>query len=109
MYQLYNPRPMGSYSHWTPYDDDYEHPAVDSDMSIGQAYPTEEAKPILDWKYSNLVATKDGDNLDYDDQANHSEISGSSFIMPTSDALSDITSYESFSAALSKAPSFSSD
>ncbi|KAF3073615.1 hypothetical protein CFAM422_004217 [Trichoderma lentiforme] len=48
MYQLYSLRPMGNYSHWTPYDDDYEHPAVDSDMSIGQAYPTDEATPILD-------------------------------------------------------------
>lgn len=78
-------------------------------MSIGQAYPTDEATPILDWKYSDLVPTEDGDYLDYDDQANQSKISGSSFIMPTSDALSDISSYESFSGALSKAPSFSSD
>ncbi|KAL6829128.1 hypothetical protein J3E69DRAFT_364755 [Trichoderma sp. SZMC 28015] len=60
MSQLYSLRPMGNYGHWTPYDDEYEHPAVDSDMSIGQAYPTDEATPILNWKYSNLVPTEDG-------------------------------------------------
>ncbi|KAM6483403.1 hypothetical protein HDV62DRAFT_389607 [Trichoderma sp. SZMC 28011] len=107
MYQLYSLRPMDG--HWTPYDDGYEHPAVDSDMFIGQAYPTDEVTPILDWKYSHLVPTEHGDYLDYDDQADHSKMSGSSFIMPTSGALSDISSYESFSAALSKALAFSSD
>ncbi|CAK7206001.1 hypothetical protein SEUCBS139899_008784 [Sporothrix eucalyptigena] len=75
---------------------------LDSEMgSIGQAYTTDEAIPILDLRYSNGVPS----NL----EGNARRLSGSSFTMSTTGGLSDMPSYEDFSAALSDAPSFSSD
>lgn len=78
-------------------------------MSIGQAYTTDEAIPVLDLKYSNMAPTQDSDPLNFDSQMNNRRMSGSSFTMSTSGALSDMPSYEDFSAALSEAPSFNSD
>ncbi|KAL1904464.1 hypothetical protein Sste5344_009811 [Sporothrix stenoceras] len=85
-----------------PLDDslDLQH-LVDSDMSIGQAYTTDEAIPILDLRFSNTSGGNGG--------GGNRRLSGSSFTMSTTGGLSDMPSYEDFSAALSDAPSFSSD
>ncbi|TPX17344.1 uncharacterized protein E0L32_012199 [Thyridium curvatum] len=81
---------------------------IDTDISgIGQAYTTDEAIPILDLRYSG--PPMEGDALNFDAGLNPRRMSGSSFTMSTSGGLSDMPSYEDFSAALSDAPSFSSD
>ncbi len=94
---------------WTqkPCDDSLEL-QLDSDMNIGQAYTTDEAIPILDLRYSS-GAPMDGDTLNFEGGLNPRRLSGSSFTMSTTGGLSDMPSYEDFSAALSDAPSFSSD
>jgi hypothetical protein len=94
---------------WTqkPCEDSFDIHGLDSDMNIGQAYTTDEAIPILDLRYSGHHP--DGDSLNFDGGINARRMSGSSFTMSTSGALSDMPSYEDFSAALSEAPSFSSD
>ena len=79
-------------------------PHLDSDMPIGQAYTTDEAIPILDLKYNSA---REGEPLQFGIQSRR--MSGSSFTMSTSGALSDIPSCDDFSTALSEAPSFSSD
>lgn len=72
---------------------------------IGQAYTTDEAIPVLDLRYQQ----QDNEPFNFDCGPNPRRMSGSSFTMSTSGALSDMPSYEDFSAALSEAPSFSSD
>lgn len=82
---------------------------LDSEMNIGQAYTTDEAIPIIDLRYTSGVAM-DGEPLQLDGTGlNPRRLSGSSFTMSTSGGLSDMPSYEDFSAALSDAPSFTSD
>jgi hypothetical protein len=85
-------------------DNDYGMPQLDSELPIGQAYTTDEAIPILDLKYNEA---REGEHLQFGLQSRR--MSGSSFTMSTSGALSDIPSCDDFSAALSEAPSFSSD
>jgi hypothetical protein len=51
----------------------------------------------------------DSDRLSLDQSRSSRRMSGSSFTMSTTGALSDMPSYEDFSTALSEAPSFSSD
>ena len=91
-----------------PCEENFDIHGLDPDMSIGQAYTTDEAIPILDLRYPPGMPT-DQDTLAYDGGINNRRMSGSSFTMSTSGALSDMPSYEDFSAALSEAPSFSSD
>ncbi|KAK3322320.1 hypothetical protein B0H66DRAFT_198661 [Apodospora peruviana] len=91
-----------------PCDDSLELHALDSEMNIGQAYTTDEAIPILDLRYPG--PPMDGDSMNFDGSGlNQRRMSGSSFTMSTSGGLSDMQSYEDFSAALSDAPSFTSD
>ena len=90
-----------------PCDESLEMHALDAEMNIGQAYTTDEAIPILDLRYPG--APLDNDTLGFDGGLNPRRMSGSSFTMSTSGGLSDMPSYEDFSAALSDAPSFSSD
>jgi len=80
---------------------------IDTEMNIGQAYTTDEAIPILDLRYSG--PPMDNDSMHFDGSLNPRRMSGSSFTMSTSGGLSDMPSYEDFSAALSDAPSFTSD
>ena len=91
-----------------PCDDNLEIHGLDGEMNIGQAYTTDEAIPILDLRYSGPPV--DADSLTFDSSSlNPRRMSGSSFTMSTSGGLSDMPSYEDFSAALSDAPSFASD
>lgn len=75
---------------------------------MGQAYTTDEAVPILDLRYPGPGGL-DSDPLGLDTPYNQRRMSGSSFTLSTTGALSEMPSYEDFSTALSEAPSFSSD
>jgi len=81
--------------------------SLDTDMNMGQAYTTDEAVPILDLRYSGTGM--DSDRLSLEQPFNSRRLSGSSFTMSTTGALSEMPSYEDFSTTLSEAPSFSSD
>ncbi|KAL2164534.1 hypothetical protein VTH06DRAFT_3750 [Thermothelomyces fergusii] len=87
-------------------DGNFEMSGLEADM-IGQAYTTDEAIPILDLRSFGPPS------MDDDSRAlegtNPRRMSGSSFAMSTTGGLSEITSYEEFSAALSDAPSLSSE
>ncbi|KAF4827666.1 Meiotic expression up-regulated protein 26 [Colletotrichum tropicale] len=87
-----------------PCEDNFEFHGLDTEM-IGQAYTTDEAIPVLDLRYGQQTDSE----FNFDCGPNPRRMSGSSFTMSTSGALSDMPSYEDFSAALSEAPSFSSD
>ncbi|KAF2970303.1 hypothetical protein GQX73_g3284 [Xylaria multiplex] len=89
-----------------PCEDSLEVHHLDTDMAIGQAFTTDEAIPILDLRYSNSQV--DNEPLNFESGLKPRRMSGSSFTMSTT-GLSDMPSYEDFSAALSEAPSFSSD
>ncbi|KAI0535216.1 hypothetical protein GGR58DRAFT_480017 [Xylaria digitata] len=89
-----------------PCEDSLEVHHLDTDMTIGQAFTTDEAIPILDLRYSNSQV--DNETLNFESGLKPRRMSGSSFTMSTT-GLSDMPSYEDFSAALSEAPSFSSD
>lgn len=93
-----------------PCEDNLDLQNLDPEMQIGQAYTTDEAIPILDLRYPAATMENDG-SLHFESMSqNPRRMSGSSFTMSTSGALSEMTSYEDFSAALSEAPSnFSSD
>ncbi len=88
-----------------PCDPSLEMPSFDTDM-IGQAYTTDEAIPILDLRSSG--PPMDGDSMPFEGM-NPRRMSGSSFTVSTSGGLSEMTSYEDFSTALSDAPSLTSD
>ncbi|KAF3769846.1 hypothetical protein M406DRAFT_247517, partial [Cryphonectria parasitica EP155] len=90
-----------------PIEDSLEMHGIDAEMAIGQAYTTDEAIPILDLRYSGHPV--EGESLSLENGVNPRRMSGSSFTMSTSGGLSDMTSYEDFSAALSDAHSFTSD
>ncbi|KAM7192686.1 meiotic expression up-regulated protein 26 [Naviculisporaceae sp. PSN 640] len=110
VHQDYYPATTMESNTWVqkPCDDSLELHGLDSDMNIGQAYTTDEAIPILDLRYSGQPM--DGESMPFDGSAlNQRRMSGSSFTMSTSGGLSDMPSYEDFSAALSDAPSFTSD
>ena len=77
---------------------------LDNDIAIGQAFTTDEAIPILDLRYSNSQI--DNETLNFESALKPRRMSGSSFTMSTT-GLSDMPSYDDFSAALSEAPSFS--
>jgi len=79
---------------------------LDTDMHMGQPYTTDEAVQILDLRYAG--PGPEGDRLSLDQYASR-RLSGSSFTLSTTGALSEMQSYEDFSAALSEAPSFSSE
>ncbi|GAP89356.1 putative conserved fungal protein [Rosellinia necatrix] len=89
-----------------PCDDSLEVHHLDGDMTIGQAFTTDEAIPILDLRFSNSQV--DNETLNFESTLQPRRMSGSSFTMSTA-GLSDMPSYDDFSGALSEAPSFSSD
>jgi hypothetical protein len=80
---------------------------LDTEMGMGQAYTTDESVPILDLRYS--APGTDNDSLTFENPYAARRMSGSSFTLSTTGALSEMPSYEDFSASLSEAPSFSSD
>ncbi|KAF4985705.1 hypothetical protein FDECE_16380 [Fusarium decemcellulare] len=90
-------------------EDHFDLHGMDHDMNMGMShtFTPDEAIPVLDLKYQGAVM--DEDLMAMDDASNPRRMSGSSFSMSTSGALSDIPSYDDFSTALSEAPSFSSD
>ncbi|RYC58081.1 hypothetical protein CHU98_g8121 [Xylaria longipes] len=89
-----------------PCEDSLEMHHLDTDMTIGQAFTTDEAIPILDLRFPNSQV--DNEALNFESGIKPRRMSGSSFTMSTT-GLSDMPSYDDFSAALSEAPSFSSD
>ncbi|KAF7562017.1 hypothetical protein G7046_g2119 [Stylonectria norvegica] len=91
-----------------PGEDHFDLQGLDTDMNIGQAYTSDEAIPILDLDLYQSQ-TPEIEPLALDCTMDPRRMSGSSFTMSTSGALSDMPSYDDFSAALSEAPSFSSD
>ncbi|KAH8848158.1 hypothetical protein MCOR02_009633 [Pyricularia oryzae] len=106
--EFYPPTTMES-SNWMqkPCEENLEFHGLENEMSIGQAYTTDEAIPILDLRYPG--AQVENEPVPFDHNINPRRMSGSSFTMSTSGGLSEMTSYEDFSAAMSDAPSFSSD
>lgn len=90
-----------------PVEDSLEMHGIDPDLTIGQAYTSDEAIPILDLRYPGQPL--EGESMNFDNGLNPRRMSGSSFTLSTSGGLSDMTSYEDFSTALSDAPSFTSD
>ncbi|KAK3996026.1 hypothetical protein QBC44DRAFT_365997 [Cladorrhinum sp. PSN332] len=110
VHQDYYPITTMASSPWPqkPCDDGLDLNNLDPEMhSIGQAYTTDEAIPILDLRYSGHQV--EGESLNFDGGMNPRRMSGSSFTVSTSGALSEMASYEEFSAALSDAPSFNSE
>lgn len=86
-------------------DENIDIQGLEGDM-IGQAYTADEAIPILDLRYPN--SQMEGDSMNFDQSLNTRRMSGSSFTVSTT-GISEMTSYEDFSAAMSDAPSFTSD
>ncbi|KAH9906165.1 hypothetical protein F4778DRAFT_634912 [Xylariomycetidae sp. FL2044] len=109
MHQDYYPMTTMGGNPWgsKPCDDSLEVPNLDADMGIGQAYTTDEAIPVLDLRYPG--SHMDSESMPFETGLNARRMSGSSFTMSTTGGLSDMPSYEDFSAALSEAPSFTSD
>ncbi|KAB8296862.1 hypothetical protein EYC80_002273 [Monilinia laxa] len=94
--------------HWNTKicDDGMEMQSIDTEMHMGQAYTTDEAVPILDLRCGSGM---DSERPSMDQPWGSRRMSGSSFTLSTTGALSEMQSYEDFSATLSEAPSFSSD
>ncbi|TVY73592.1 Meiotic expression up-regulated protein, partial [Lachnellula suecica] len=90
-----------------PCDDGIDMQNLDTDMHMGQAFSTDESAPILDLRFPGPGL--DSDRLNMEQPYSSRRMSGSSFTLSTTGALSEMPSYEDFSASLSEAPSFSSD
>ncbi|KXJ94780.1 hypothetical protein Micbo1qcDRAFT_173550 [Microdochium bolleyi] len=104
---LYSMTTSYDHNHWLmkPCEDSMEMHSFDNDLNIGQAYTTDEAIPILDLRYDN--SHPDQISNPYESATKPRRMSGSSF---TTGAMSEITSYDDFSAAMSEAtPSLASD
>lgn len=100
-----------STDHWLmkPCDESLDMHNLDHEVNIGQAFTTDEAIPILDLRYNNGY-NPEHSPMPFEPAIKPRRMSGSSFTMSTSGALSEITSYEDFSAAMSEAaPSLASD
>ncbi|KAI1374977.1 hypothetical protein F4677DRAFT_455177 [Hypoxylon crocopeplum] len=109
MHQDFYPVTTMDSSPWgpKPCEDHMEMPNLDVEMNIGQAYTTDEAIPIIDLRYSG--SHMEHEAMGFEPGLNPRRMSGSSFTVSTTGGLSDMPSYEDFSAALSEAPSFTSD
>lgn len=90
-----------------PFDDGMHMQSLDTDMHMGQPYGSDDNGPILDLRYQGPGTPCD--QLTFDQTYTPRRMSGSSFTLSTTGALSEMPSYEDFSASLSEAPSFSSD
>ncbi|PTB66322.1 hypothetical protein BBK36DRAFT_1200701 [Trichoderma citrinoviride] len=79
-----------------PLPDNFEqHSVLDPETPIGQAYTTDDTVPILDLRYTT-PSHDNADQFNHDGSVASHRMSGSSF------AMSDMASYEDFSAALSE-------
>ncbi|KND88009.1 Meiotic expression up-regulated protein 26 [Tolypocladium ophioglossoides CBS 100239] len=107
MHQELLPLGMANNGHWTQKtcEESLDFQGLDVGGLIGQACTTDEAVPIIDLRFSNPA--QDGQSLNLDGSLNRRRMSGSS--LTTSGAMSDLPSYDDFSAALSEAPSYGSD
>lgn len=106
------PPTTGEENFWAQksYDGQFQHfhgAAAGQDMRMCQDFQGEEAIPILDLEHQE--GYQNSYQMNFDDVAHSRRISGSSFTMSTSGALSDMQSYDDFSTALSDAPSFCSE
>lgn len=106
------PPTTGEENFWAQksYDGQFQHfhgAGAGQDMRMCQDFHTEEAIPILDLEHPE--GYQNSYQMNFDDVAHSRRISGSSFTMSTSGALSDMQSYDDFSTALSDAPSFCSE
>lgn len=90
-----------------PCDGGFDILGLDSEVNIGQAYTTDEAVQIVDLR--GCGPPMDGDRMGFDQAMHQRRMSGSSFTVSTTGALSDMTSFEDFSTALSDVPSLTSD
>ncbi|CEI38696.1 hypothetical protein FVEN_g4754 [Fusarium venenatum] len=108
MHQDFYPPTMGNAS-WMdkPTEDHFDLHGMDYDMTMGMgnSFTADEAIPVLDLKHGTLV---EEDLMAIDGGSKQRRMSGSSFSMSTSGAFSDMH-HDDFSAALSEAPSFTSD
>ncbi|KUI62155.1 Meiotic expression up-regulated protein 26 [Cytospora mali] len=106
--EFYSPTTM-EHGQWMqkPVEDNLEMHGIEADGSIGHAYSTDEAIPVLDLRYPEQAL--DGESMHFEHGLNPRRMSGSSFTMSTSGGLSDMTSYDDFSTALSDALSFTSE
>ncbi|KAL7903153.1 hypothetical protein HDV64DRAFT_4898 [Trichoderma sp. TUCIM 5745] len=91
-----------------PPGDNFDLPVLDSDAPIGQAYTTDDSVSILDLRYST-PSQDNSDRLNLDGSVASHRLSGSSYAVSTTGGLSDMPSYEDFSAALSDVRSLNSD
>lgn len=82
--------------------------SLDAEMTMMSHYPSEELEkfPMLDVQFSGQHLDNDSFDLDSYDRR---RISGSSFTLSTNEGLSEMPSYDDFSATLSEAHSFISD
>ncbi|KAL6885024.1 hypothetical protein HDV57DRAFT_508826 [Trichoderma longibrachiatum] len=86
-----------------PLSDNFDqHSVLDPETPIGQAYTTDDTVPILDLRYTT-PSHDNADQMNLDGSVASHRMSGSSF------AMSDMASYEDFSAALSEVRSINSD
>ncbi|KAL3428355.1 hypothetical protein PVAG01_01864 [Phlyctema vagabunda] len=101
-------QPSAENNGWStkPCENNMDMQALDTDMTIGQAYTTDEHVPILDLRYQGGQGI-DSEQVNFDRAYASRRLSGSSFTLSTT--LSEMQSYEDFSTTLSEAPSFSSD
>ncbi|KAI1052386.1 hypothetical protein LB507_007767 [Fusarium sp. FIESC RH6] len=108
MHQDFYPPTMDN-SSWMdkPHEDHFDLHGMEYDMTMqmGNSFTADEAIPVLDLKHGALM---EEDLMAIDDGSKQRRMSGSSFSMSTSGAFSDMP-HDDFSAALSEAPSFSSD
>ncbi|KAL7921933.1 hypothetical protein ACQKWADRAFT_321023 [Trichoderma austrokoningii] len=91
-----------------PPGENFDLPALDSDAPIGQAYTTDDSVSVLDLRYST-PSQDHSDRLNLDGSVASHRLSGSSYAVSTTGGLSDMPSYEDFSAALSDVRSLNSD
>ncbi|TVY22827.1 Meiotic expression up-regulated protein [Lachnellula hyalina] len=80
---------------------------LDTDMHMGQQFSTDESAPILDLRFSG--PGMDSDRLSLEPSYSSRRMSGSSFTVSTTGALSEMQSYDDFSTTLSEAQSYTSD
>ena len=90
-----------------PFENQFHFQGAMADVPIGQAFTSDEAISVFDLEHQEGLQSNFQLNLD--DVTQSRRISGSSFTMSTSGALSDMQSYDDFSTALSDAPSFYSE
>ena len=87
---------------------DLELNSFGADAHVGQAFGADDVIPVLDLEQSSPAQHSES-LRQLEGGGNTRRMSGSSFTMSTSGGLSDMPSYDEFSAAMSEARSFCSD